>query len=124
MILACGRGSDDGCCCDGCRRRGHAVHGGVPGCSVGGCPDILAAERQARRLARRSTIEQLIYAQVQAAAGQAGPERAWKHRTVTLIESNPRRVTESSPQAMFLAASYPETVAAATTIHASRHSPS
>ncbi len=95
---------------------------GTPQLSVSGCPDILAAERQARRLARQSTIEQLIYAQVQAAAGQPGPERAWKHRTVTLIESNPRPVTESSPQAMFLAASSPEAVAA--TIHACRHSPS
>jgi hypothetical protein len=97
---------------------------GTPQFSVSGCPDILAAERQARRLVRRCTIEQLIYAQVQAAAGQAGPQRAWKNRTMTLIKSNPRPVTESSPQAMFLAASYPETVAAATAIHASRHSPS
>jgi len=108
-----------------CLKHGIWLSGpGTPQFSVSGCPDILAAERQARRLARRSTIEQLIYAQVQAAAGQAGPERAWKHRTVTLIESNPRPVTESSTQAMFLAASYPEAIAAATAIHASRHSPS
>ena len=86
---------------------------GTPQFSVSGCPDILAAERQARRLARRSTIEQLIYAQVQAAAGQARPEPAWKHRTVTIIQSNPRPVTESSPQALFLAAAYPEAIAAA-----------
>jgi hypothetical protein len=30
-----------------------------------------------------------------------------------LIESNPRTVTESCPQALFLAAAYPETIAAA-----------
>ena len=40
-----------------------------------------------------------------------------------LIESNPRPVTESSPQALFLAAAYPETIAAAAAIHARRQSP-
>ena len=37
--------------------------------SVRGCPDILAAERQARHLLRRCIIEQLIHAKIQAAAG-------------------------------------------------------
>lgn len=40
---------------------------GTPQFSVRGCPDILAAERQARRLLRRCTIEQLIYSKIQAA---------------------------------------------------------
>jgi hypothetical protein len=86
---------------------------GTPQFSVSGCPDILAAERQARRLLRRCTAEQVIYARVQAPAGNAGPEHAWKRRTMALIESNPRTVTESSPQALFLAAAYPEAIAAA-----------
>jgi hypothetical protein len=97
-----------------CLRHGIWLSGpGAPQFSVSGCPDILAAERQARRLLRRCTIEQLIYSRDQATAGQE--DRAWKHRTAALIESNPRQVTESSAQAMFLAASYPEAVAAAVT---------
>ena len=69
---------------------------------------------------RRCTIEQLIYARVQATAGPAGSERAWKRRTTALIESNPRSVTESCPQALFQAAAYPETITAAARTHASR----
>ena len=84
---------------------------GTPQFSVRGCPDILAAEHQARRLLRRYTVEQLIYGTVQAPAEQAGP--AWKRRMAALIESNPRPVTESGPQALFLAAAYPEAIAAA-----------
>ena len=47
----------------------------------------MAAERQARRLLRRCTTEQLIYSKVQATAGQ--DDRAWKRRTLALIETNP-----------------------------------
>jgi len=86
---------------------------GTPQFSVSNCPDILDAEHRARRLLRRCTIEQLIHARVHAPAGQAGPEHAWKHRTMALIESNPRQVTESSSQALFLAAAYPDAIAAA-----------
>jgi hypothetical protein len=82
---------------------------GTPRISVRGCPDILAAERQARRLLRRCTIEQLIYAKIQAPARQ--DDHAWKRRTLALIESNPRQVTESSAQALFQAAAYPEAIA-------------
>jgi hypothetical protein len=96
---------------------------GTPQFSVSDCPDILAAERRARRLLRR-TAEQLIYARVRAHAGQAGSERMWKRRTTALIESNPRSVTESSPQALFLAAAYPEAIAAAAAIYGSRRSSS
>jgi len=84
---------------------------GTPQFSVSRCPDILAAERQARRLSRRCTIEQLIYSRLHAPAGHA--DREWKHRMTALIESNPRPVTESGPQALFQAAAYPEAIAAA-----------
>ncbi len=95
-----------------CLRHGIWLSGpGTPQFSVRGCPDILAAESQARRLLRLCTIEQLIHAKIQAAAGQ--DDRAWKRRALALIESNPRRVTESSAQALFQAAAYPETIAAA-----------
>ena len=70
----------------------------------------MAAERQARRLLRRCTMEQLIYSKIQATAGQ--DDRAWKRRTMVLIEANPRQVTESNPQALFQAAAYPEAIAA------------
>jgi hypothetical protein len=85
---------------------------GAPQFSVRGCPDILAAERQARHLLRRCTIEQLIYSKIQAAAGQ--DDRAWKRRTLALIEANPRQVTQPGAQALFQAAAYPEAIAAAT----------
>jgi len=84
---------------------------GTPQFSVSGCADILNAERQARRLLRRCTIEQLIYAKIQAPAGQ--DDHAWKRRTLALIETNSRQVTESSAQALFQAAAYPEAIAEA-----------
>ena len=78
-----------------CLRHGIWLSGpGTPQFSVRGCPDILDAERRARRLLRRCTIEQLIYARIQAPADQAG--HAWKRRTAALIESNPRPVTETA----------------------------
>ncbi len=87
----------------------------------------MAAERQARRLLRHCTIEQLIYARTQAAHtpdGQAGTTRAWKRRLQALIEANPRTITESCPHALFLAAAYPETIAtAAAAIQAGHNSP-
>jgi hypothetical protein len=53
-----------------CLRHGIWLSGpGTPQFSVRGCPDILAAERQARHLLRRCIIEQLIHAKIQAAAG-------------------------------------------------------
>jgi (S)-2-hydroxyglutarate dehydrogenase len=94
---------------------------GAPQFTVSGCPDILAAELQARRLLRRCTIEQLIYSTVQAPADQAGHER--KRRMIALIESNPRPVTESSPQALSQAAAYPEVIAAASATPAARDRP-
>jgi hypothetical protein len=101
-----------------CLRHGIWLTGpGAPQFTVSGCPDILAAEHQARRLLRRCTIEQLIYSTVQAPADQAG--HAWKRRMTALIESNPRPVTESGPQALFQAAAYPEAIAAAASSHAS-----
>lgn len=84
---------------------------GTPQFSVRDCPDILAAERQARHLLRRCTAEQLIYSRIHAVAGQ--DDHAWKRRTLALIESNPRQVTESSAQELFRAAAYPEAITAA-----------
>jgi hypothetical protein len=83
---------------------------GTPQFSVRGSPDILAAERQARGLLRRCTIEQLIYSRNQAAPENQA-DRAWKRRIMALIDSNPRPVTESNPQALFQAAAYPEAIA-------------
>jgi TniQ len=95
-----------------CLRHGIWLSGpGTPQFSVSTCPEILAAERHARRLLRRCTLEQLIYSRAQAPADQA--DRAWKRRTMALIDSNPRPVTQSSPQALFQAAAYPEAIAAA-----------
>jgi len=74
----------------------------TPQFSVRGCPDILDAERRARRLLRQCTTEQLVNSTVQK-PGEAG-EQSWKHRATALIESNPRSAAESSPQEMFLAA--------------------
>lgn len=84
---------------------------GTPQFSVRGCPDILAAERRARHLIRRCTIEQLIHARIQA-AGQPGStaQISWKQRMHALIESNPRAVIEACPQELSTAAGYPETV--------------
>ena len=84
---------------------------GAPQLSVSNCPEILAAERQARRLLRRCTIEQLVYARLQAPAAPAG--RGWKRRMPALIRSNPRQATESGSQALLQAAAYPEAIAAA-----------
>lgn len=95
-----------------CIRHGIWLSGpGIPQFSVAGCPDILNAERQARRILHRCTIEQLIYAKIQAAPGQ--DDRAWKRRALALIESNPRQAIESSAQALFQAAAYPEAIATA-----------
>jgi hypothetical protein len=95
-----------------CLKHGIWLSGpGAPQVSVSGCPDILTAERQARRLLRHCTVEQLIYSRIQAPAGQ--DDRTWKRRTMALIESNPRQAAESSAQALFQAAAYPEAIAAA-----------
>jgi hypothetical protein len=101
--------------CQICLKHGIWLPGpGTPQFSVSSCPDILEAERRARRLLRRCTTEQLIYARVSAPEAQAGPGHAWKRRVTALFESNPRQVTGSSPQELSLAAAYPDAIAAAT----------
>jgi hypothetical protein len=91
---------------------------GTPQFSVSGCPDIITAELRARRLLRRCTIEQLIYARLQAAQEPGSPAQlAWKRRMRALITSNPRVVIESCPQELFAAAGYPETITAAAAAH-------
>jgi len=102
-----------------CLRHGIWLSGTrTPQFSVSGCPDILAAERQARRLRRRCTIEQLTYSRVQAPGGQ--DDRKWKRRATALIESNPRPAAEAGPHALFQAAAYPETIAAVATAYVGR----
>ena len=102
-----------------CLRHGVWLSGpGTPQFSVSECPDIMAAERQARRLLRRCSIEQLIHARITAAqpAGsrdQQASDLAWKQRMHSLITSNPRAVVESCPQELFTAAGYPETISTA-----------
>ena len=101
-----------------CLKHGIWLSGpGTPHFSVSGCPDIIAAERQARRLLRRCTIEQLIYARIQAANAAGSHAKptpaahlAWKRRVQALVASNPRAIIESCPQELFVAAGYPETV--------------
>jgi hypothetical protein len=84
---------------------------GTPQFSVSECPGIMAAERQARRLLRRCTTEQLIHARIQAARQHSSAAQiSWKQRMHALITSNPRAVIESCPQELFTAAGYPETV--------------
>lgn len=83
----------------------------TPQFSVRCCPDILDAERQARRLLRQRTTEELVYSTLQD-PGKAA-EKPWKRRAAALIESNPRSAAESSAQQMFLAAAYPDAIAAA-----------
>jgi hypothetical protein len=90
---------------------------GTPQFSVSCCPGILAAERQARHLNRRCTIEQLIHARIQAAAQPGDTAQiSWKQRMHALISSNPRAVIESCPQELFTAAGYPETVTTTATM--------
>ena len=84
---------------------------GTPQFSVRDCPDILDAERRARRLLRRCTAGQRLYLSMQPPS-QAG-ERSWKRRATTLIASNPRSASESSSQEMFLAAAYPDAITVA-----------
>jgi hypothetical protein len=87
---------------------------GTPQFSVSHCPDILDAERRARRLLHRCTTQQLIYARIHPPARtQAEAEPARQRRIAALTASNPRQVAESSPHALFLAASYPDSIAAA-----------
>jgi hypothetical protein len=85
--------------------------------SITECPDIMAAERQARRLLRRCTTEQLIYARIQAARQHGSAAQiSWKQRMHALIAANPRAVIESCPQELFTAAGYPETITATATM--------
>ena len=99
-----------------CLRHGIWLSGpGTPQFSVRELPRHPGRRRRARRLLRRCTTEQLIYARIQAAQqpGSPRPPRAWKQRMHALITSNPRPVIESCPQELFTAAGYPETVATA-----------
>jgi hypothetical protein len=59
---------------------------GTPQFSVSRCPDILAAERQARRLSRRCTIEQLIYSRLNCCRF---PAKALLHEQSSLTQTSP-----------------------------------
>jgi len=93
----------------------------APQFSVSECPDIIAAERQARRLGGHTT-EQLIYAKVQAAREPSEPgSPARERRLQALIESSPPAVTEASLEELLLAVAYPEAIAdAVTSLQANR----
>jgi hypothetical protein len=108
-----------------CLRHGTWLSGpGTPQFSVSECPDIIAAERQARRLLRCGTAEQLIYARIQAAHKPREPASpAGERRMQALIESSPPAVTGASPEELLLAAVYPEAIAdAAASLRADRES--
>jgi len=93
--------------------------------SVSECPGIMAAERQARRLLRHCTTEQLIYARIRAAQepGSLAAQLAWKQRMRALITSNSQTVIESCTQELLTAAGYPEIVATAASMITQSHSP-
>jgi hypothetical protein len=59
---------------------------------------------------QRRTAQQLIYAITSTHPHQDAYEHAWKQRIAALTQANPRLVTESSPQALFQAAAYPDII--------------
>lgn len=83
---------------------------GTPQFSVSDCPDILAAQRHARRLANRFTAQRLIYAMVRE---QAVPGQAQHHRAAALAKANPTLRTGPGPRELARAAAYPDVIAAA-----------
>lgn len=82
---------------------------GAPQFSVRSCPDILAAERRARQLARRLTTEQLICARMSVAIAPADPGQA--RRTAAIAQSSHHLPGEPG-QELQKAAAYPDQVAA------------
>ncbi len=95
---------------------------GLPQLDVTTCPEITTAQHHARRLLRRCTPEQLIYARVQATAlatsehppGQPNSP-GWEHRTQLLRKTNPALNPSAEPE-LIRAARYPDIIAVTATI--------
>jgi hypothetical protein len=89
---------------------------GQPQLDITECPEITTAQHRARRLLRRCTPEQLIYAQVQAAALAASEHPAawtppgWEQRAQLLRQANPGLALSAEPE-LTRAATYPGIVA-------------
>ena len=95
---------------------------GLPQLDLSACPDITAAQHQARRLLRRCTPQQLISAQVAAVEHITGPEpdpqaqpANWQQRVSLLHASNTRPgSTAPTRDQLIPAAIYPDAIALAT----------
>jgi hypothetical protein len=90
---------------------------GLPQLGVTACPEITIAQHRARSLLRHCTPEQLIYAQVQAAAlatsGRLpvqGPSTRWEQRAQLLAKTNPG-LPSSAQAELTRAARYPDIIA-------------
>ncbi len=94
---------------------------GLPQLDVGACPEIITAQHRARRLLRYCIPEQLIHAQVQAAApassGRPGRELSagWEHRAQLLAKANPGLPTSAEAE-LTRAARYPHMIALTATL--------
>lgn len=95
---------------------------GLPQLDLSACPDITAAQHQARRLLRRCTPQQLISAQVAAAGHITGHARDpqaragnWQQR-VSLLQTGNTHPDSTAPtrDQLIRAAIYPDAVALAT----------
>ena len=80
---------------------------GLPQLDVSACPEISVAQHHARRLLHRWTPEQLIYAQVEAAAE---PSTGWEQRAHLLRKANPGLSTSAEAE-LTRAARYPDLIA-------------
>ena len=95
---------------------------GLPQLDLSACPDITAAQHQARRLLRRCTPQQLISAQVAATGRITGPQpdpqaqpANWQQR-VSLLQASNTRPGSTAPtrNQLIPAAIYPDAIALAT----------
>lgn len=93
----------------------------LPQIDITACPEIATAQHRARALQSRCTPEQLIYAQVQAAALAASgrppgqPASGWEHRTQLLRKTNPGLNHSAEPE-LIRAARYPDIIPDTATI--------
>lgn len=89
---------------------------GLPQLDVSACPEIITAQHRARRLLRRCTPEQLIYAQVEAAALAASglpgrePSPGWEKHARLLQKTNPG-LNSTAETELTRAARYPDIIA-------------
>lgn len=93
---------------------------GQPQLDLAACPEIIAAQRQASRLLRRCTPQELMLAyQAAARAIPAWPSSPaaiplhWRHRLLTLHTANHRYGTPTDLDAYTHAAIYPDAIALA-----------